>query len=446
MLQFKVKPPRYDDALPLFVECVIELLGETGLEPHAFLRDPDGVLTLIVRAEIGDRERGELGILAKKRLGLYASDPPIAAPSDLFDMRLSDPLYDRLELVQLPDRQYFVRLIERRIIGQDWVRGILPAIPSAPPIAVFASHKGGSGRSTALAVAASEFVAKGKTILAIDLDLEAPGLGGMLLPPDDLPTFGALDYYVENDFGSLDDGFFDDMMSVSPLVGTQGRLVVVPATGRRCRAFPQNVIGKLSRAYLEDRVETGEASDSATFLDQTRSMISDLCKRDRYDAIFLDARAGLNETTAATIQGLGADILFFGIDAPQTWEGYRYFLAHLARFKAQVGSDDWRYRLKMVHAKASADPKAWSKYRDSAFELFAEHLYDEADESCQASDSIFSFDLEDREAPHYAWRILVDSTYYMFDPVSQREQLMEPMYTRTFGDFVTNLAERLKFE
>ena len=37
----------------------------------------------------------------------------------------------------------FVRLIERRLVGQDWVRGIQPTIPDAPPTVVFASHKGG---------------------------------------------------------------------------------------------------------------------------------------------------------------------------------------------------------------------------------------------------------------------------------------------------------------
>ena len=86
-----------------------------------------------------------------------------------------------------------------------------------PAVVVFASQKGGVGRSTALAVAAIEFAHRGKSILAIDLDLEAPGLGGMLLPADELPAFGALDYYVEGGRGPIDEGFFSDMVSISPL-------------------------------------------------------------------------------------------------------------------------------------------------------------------------------------------------------------------------------------
>ncbi len=40
---------RYDNALPLFVEIVGNYLGESGFRRNAFLRDADGVLTLVVR-------------------------------------------------------------------------------------------------------------------------------------------------------------------------------------------------------------------------------------------------------------------------------------------------------------------------------------------------------------------------------------------------------------
>jgi hypothetical protein len=174
-------------------------------------------------------------------------------------------------------------------------------------------------------------------------------------------------------------------------------------------------------------------------------MISNLCHRESYDAVFVDARAGLNETTATTIQGLGADVLFFGVDTPQTWEGYRFFLAHLARFKPAAGGEDWRYRLKMIHAKAPEDPKSWARYRDHAFELFAEHFYDEVNETDRGTEMSFGFDIDDHAAPHYAWRVLNDPTYYAFDPVERREQLTEPIYSRTFGPFIESLAERLGF-
>ncbi len=438
--------PRYDDALPLFVALTAEFLGEAALDIHAFLRDADGTVTLILRTEVDPSSRSHLERAAVERLGGYAAKDPVATPSDLFDPRLENPDRDLFEPVDFGGTKRIVRLVERRIIGQDWLRGIQQPLPRVPSIIVFASHKGGVGRSTALSVASAEFASRGRSILAIDLDLEAPGLGGVFLPTHDLPTFGVLDYYVENSRELIDNSFLRSMLAISPLTNGRGQVTIVPAIGQRCRDFPQNVIGKLARAYLGDVETTGSDGEPLTFLDQTRTMIAALCERDRYDAVFVDARAGLNETTAAAVQGLGADVLFFGVDTPQTWEGYRYFLSHLARFKPQPGGDeDWRYRLKMIHAKASADPKAWAGFRDRAFELYADHLYDEADEAGGEIAAPFSFDLDDREAPHYAWPILMDQTYYEFDPLARREQVMESIYARTFGPFIAGLSERLEF-
>jgi Mrp family chromosome partitioning ATPase len=442
MIGGKPSAIRYDNALPLFVEIVGNHLGEVGYRRNAFLRDADGVLTLVVRDRLKAEVRSRLEAEAKEKLGSYVAASPLATPLELMDPKLADRALDQWELVN----NRFVRLVERRLVGQDWIRGIQPRIPLAPAVVVFASQKGGVGRSTALAVAATEFAYRGKSILAIDLDLEAPGLGGMLLPADELPAFGALDYYVENGRGSIDDAFFNDMISISPLARGTGRVMVVPAAGQRCREFPQNVIGKISRAYLEKIDEASAEPKTLTFLDQTRNMITSLCERDRYDAVFVDARAGLNETTAATIQGLGADILFFGVDTPQTWEGYRFFLAHLARFKPReviADGEDWRYRLKMVHAKAAVDPRSWADYRDNSFGLFSEHLYDELDETQSLKDAAFGFDIDDREAPHYAWPVLMDPTYYHFDPVKYREQLTEAIYMRTFGFLISGLGERV---
>jgi hypothetical protein len=345
-------------------------------------------------------------------------------------------------LVRWKKKERFVRLIERRIIGQDWLRGIQPKIIGVPPVVVFASHKGGVGRSTALAVAAADFASRGKSVLAIDLDLEAPGLGGMFFKNRELPEFGTLDYFVENDRGNVDEDFLKNMSGISSLTEGKGQITLIPGIGRRCREFPQNVIGKLARAYLEDITE----NESKSFLDQTREMITRVSADNRYDMVLIDTRAGLNETTAATIQGLGADVLFFGIDTPQTWEGYRYFLAHLARFKpADASSDsDWRYQIKLVHAKAPPNPEAWARFRDRAFDLFAENFYDTVDEADdEDSEKSFGFDIDDPTAPHYAWPILNDATYFEFDPFARREQLFEPFYSRTFGPFLSRLSDRL---
>ena len=119
------------------------------------------------------------------------------------------------------------------------------------------------------------------------------------------------------------------MIAPSPFSGGKGLIDVVPAVGRSSDSHPANVLAKLARAYLELPQNEGPPK---SFLAQTQELLGQLSTLNQYDAILIDARAGLNESTAASILGLGADILLFGVDTPQTFASYRYLLAHLARF------------------------------------------------------------------------------------------------------------------
>jgi hypothetical protein len=345
-----------------------------------------------------------------------------------------------------------ILLIERRFVGQDWLTPPA-AVPEegAPPIATFWSHKGGVGRTTALAVAAAQMARQGKVILTVDLDLEAPGLGSILLgptglapaplPEDRTPRYGTLDWYVENGLQPLGEDFIDDLIGVSALGASRGRVDVVPALGKMSQVHPANVIAKLARAYVEDPGPAG--SRPKTFLDQTRDLVHKLSRFRAYDAILIDARAGLNESAAAALLGLGADVLLFGLNTPQSMAGFRLLLAYMAGFLPATDiSTDWRLRLKMIHAKASADPDDHRTFRDRSFEIFAEFLYEESSPYEPSIDS-FNFDIDDPDAPHASWRILDDANFRDFDPLAKPELLDETYVTRTFDNFVNGLSGRL---
>jgi len=291
------------------------------------------------------------------------------------------------------------------------------------------------GRSTALAVSAAAFSKAGFNILVVDLDLEAPGLGAMLLA--ELPDYGTLDYFAETSVGNVDDAFIAGLIAVSALA-ENGQIHVAPAVGRMSNGSPQNVLAKISRAYVERVDDDGQ---TVSFLDRTRELIAQLCSINRYDAVFVDARAGLNEATAAAVLGLGAEILLFGADTPQTFAGYRYLLAHLQRFRpGESGDNDWRYRLRMVHARAQASPKSEAIFRTHAFEMFSDTIYDE-EEGIEAE--AFNFDYDDPSAPHYAWPIADDVNYAEFDPLIRGDQLAQHLYDRTFGPFIANLRDKI---
>lgn len=426
----------YDDALPRFAALVVGNLGEAALHEHLFLRDNVGRLTLILRGETKLERHSDaferLTRAVRAELVPYVDAVVVATPEEIFDATLAQR--DAGYWERLPNGSV-VRVVERWLVGQDWQAPPRAAIEGAPPIVVFASHKGGVGRSTALAVAAADFASHGHNVLTIDLDLEAPGLGSMLLPEDRLPGQGAVDFFVENGLCALDDDFFNDLYGISPLTGG-GLVHVIPAVGRRSMTHPQNLIGKLARAYLEDPSPEGPRS----FLSQARDLIAGMTRRHSYDVVLVDSRAGLHETTAAAILGLGADVLLFGIDTPQTFQGYQFLLAHLTRFLPPE-ADDWRWRLRLVHAKAVADARRQRSFNDRAFDLFQEHLYDK--DTGESDKDPFTFGLDDTEAPHYPWRILSDSTFAEFDPLAHPEQLEDAVYARTFGPFVDALRERV---
>jgi hypothetical protein len=430
----------FDEALPLFVGLVRDVLGEDDLLNHFFLRDASGRITFVYTSDLSLANRAAIILGARKILPYVGpDDSAIAAQQELLDPALMERGVGDFEFIEHSAFRGFIRIVERRIVGQDWLQRPREPLENVPPIVVFGSHKGGVGRSTALAVAANAFAQSDHNVLVIDLDLEAPGLSGILLPSADLSRFGTLDYFVESGLREVDDDFLYEMIAVSPLSKGRGRIHVCPALGSVGETNPQNVLGKLSRAYLESADEHGGL---ISFLDRTRTLVQRLSSANRYDVIFIDARAGLNEATAAAFLGLGADVLLFGVNTPQTFSGYRYLLSYLQRFRPPESTeDDWRYRLRLVHAKASPDPKKQESFRTQAFELFADTLYDEEK---QIEETSFNFDYEDSTAPHFAWPILNDSNYAEFIPLDQPDQFSFTTYERTFGPFVAALFDRLK--
>ena len=422
----------FDESLAELVRIVDTVLGPEALDECAILRDATGRLSLVSSQPVSDKKKASLADAARS-LGEYAdSTAMILTPEELGDPKIVED--SRPFVVSVHDRPRLVNIVDQRIAGQDWTARPFPGWRSPEPARfVFWSLKGGVGRTTATSVAAVDLARAGKRVLVLDLDLEAPGLSTMLLRPEELPENGSLDWFVENGLAMLDDRFIDSTVGTSSFSQSGGILDVVPAMGRRSNASPQNVIPKLGRAYIEDVNGVGE---TVGFLAQTRELVEKLLTRGKYDVVLIDARAGLNESTAASFFGLGADIMMFGINTPQTFDGYKYLMAYLRGLPADP-NDDWRLRLKLVHAKA--DLKSRPLFRDRAFALFSEYMYEEESGDGDA----FNFDLDDEDAPHYALVIADDSNYREFDPLSAADQVTERVYGATFGDFLDGLRKRI---
>lgn len=443
---------RFDDSLLILSAVIAAELGESALAGGTVLRDAVGRLAFFADTAIDNATAERISERLRKELGAYARTDRAVAGAD--DYGANSVLQDAsaLQIVCGPHR---IRLVDRRLVGADWLRAPVPAAPP-PPRFVFASLKGGVGRSTALTVVAAHLAAHGQRVLAIDLDMEAPGLGSLLLTRETLPEFGILDALVENNLSGLDETFYADLIGPSALARHGGRIDVIPAFGTRSLKNPSDVLAKIARAYAEDVKPDGTV---ATLLDQVHDVVAHYSDPNRYDIILIDARAGLHETTASAILGLGAEVLLFGLDEPQTFHGYAALLAHLSRFLPQGKAlPEWAERLTMVQGKAPADANVRAGFAQRCQELFGAAGFGgpppaSTDVPLPAgpfNQVPWDDELPDEQVLPDEWSIreplavLNDTRFQLFQPYERRDLLENEIYQTTFGMLIKSIEDALQ--
>jgi hypothetical protein len=442
-------PVRFDESLGVFVSVLIDQFGRETVDAGRLLRDASGRLAFIAAAALPDEVSATAATALMERMPAYCREGRIILDPDRPGVSaLLRAGREHQEEIPALEGGYSVRVLEQRIVGQDWLESPAPAVqPPAPPRFVFASLKGGVGRSTALAVVAADLARRGRKVLVVDLDLEAPGIGAILLAEESIPRFGLLDWYVEGALTGADRTLLLDMIAASDLGAGRGLIDVAPAIGACGLDYPANVLAKIARAYLDQPSDDGRPLG---FLRRTGLLLDTLSGLKSYDAVLIDARAGLNETTAAAILGLGAQVLLFGEDSPQTFAGYRYLLAHLARFPRDE-EDDWLYRLRMIHAKAAKDEGRQQAFRDSVHKLFKNLIYRELPlldlDGVPIPDlTLPELSLDDPQAPHFAWPVLRDSNYFDFNPLAEPSQLTPALYESSYRSLIAGIDELLTEE
>lgn len=447
---------RFDDSLPALVDVIADHCGEGALEKGVVLRDATGRLAFFSADPLSDDEKDAITKALTAALGPYARDDRCVAGPDDFG---ADEILNEEPLLSVAVKERRVRLADRRIVGADWLRTPVEQA-EGPPRFVFASIKGGVGRSTALAVTAAHLAFQGMKVLVLDLDMEAPGLGWMLLDDDTRPEFGVIDALVENGVSGWDNLFLADLVSPSPLADNRGRIDVVPAFGKRSQNNPGEVLAKLSRAYLEDVREEGGAD---TILDQVRELVERLTERERYDAVLIDARAGLHETTAASVLGLGAEVLLFGLNEPQNFYGYAALLSHLARFMPADGAPpEWLSRLTMVQGKAEPEEEDPTPFPEKCRSLFQNagllpppppqpepRLPDGSFSDVPWEDDDTEIDIGDivdesgANAGPSVVTVYENPKYRRFDPFRHPELLQKGVYWDSYEELLTHVMQRL---
>ncbi|WP_395787646.1 KGGVGR-motif variant AAA ATPase [Aquimonas sp.] len=430
----------FDDSLPRMVRLLTEHGGRELTNKCVILRDASGRLSVFIgRSPADATERDVLTAAITDALGCYARQ---GRPVVFEDEPGAAAVLSSEEPLSLEVGGIDCRLLDRRIVGVGWLATPNPEV-SIPPRLVFASLKGGVGRSTALTVTAADLAARGKNVLVVDLDLEAPGLGELLLEEERRPRYGVVDFLVENGIGGVPEGGLSDFVGTSQLTrGGGGRVDVLPALGAVSAQFPENIMAKLARAMIEDV----DASGTVPLERQIATMLDRMTAHEAYDVVLIDSRAGLAELAAPAMLGLGATVLLFGTAQQQTFEGYRALFAALhslaQRDKRRGFSADWRAQLRPVHAKASLSPQVQARFLDEFHDLYSNYLYD-AESDAPADPDALVFLRNDSSGPHWPLVIPFSPVFAEFDPLHVEDQLTAAFYEQTFRPFLNDVCSIL---
>lgn len=237
-------PLRFEEVLTTCLDVLNPGLKGKQVET-TLIRDAFGALSVVLPDEALTDE--EWDILAHRLHEALANYSPghtqvLLRHSDLIDLAdvLESP--DRVRLPDVPNTW----LVDRLQTNQDWLRKPLVEQPPLPTAVAF-SIKGGVGRTTAFALWAWYLARQGKNIVLVDLDLEAPGLAGVLLDEDRTPDYGLVDWLVEALVDPPDESLLKECLAECALSRDEpGRIWVLPAFGKKTRDY----VNKIGRAHV----------------------------------------------------------------------------------------------------------------------------------------------------------------------------------------------------
>ena len=411
---------RIDDALAVL---------EAGALPEAIdriylVRDLLGKLRISVSDQFEENEEIR-STLDRLVYSLSEALGPRGYPADESVLFVGDALLRTLDdtAQEIGSRVF---LVDRLVTGRGWWNvGDTEEDNSCTRVTLY-SVKGGVGRSTTTAVLAWHLARKGERVLAIDLDLESPGLSSAILETERRPKFGLVDWFVEDLVGQ-GDRVIEDMLSAPAWTQTfEGDVRVAPAHGRD----PGEYLAKLGRVYMDnvDEPWTG----------RLERVLANLEASFRPKVVLLESRNGLHDIAAASVTDLNADVLLFATDSESTWTDYSILFRH---WRERNLAERIRERVSIVSALTpiSEREKYISDFRTQAWDLFRDHLYDEMD-LARESVGDFSFDLNEENAPHspmeIAWTLGLSSG-------ASLQTLDEETVISAYGRFLKSFDQRI---
>ena len=199
------------------------------------------------------------------------------------------------------------------------------AVPS-PPVIAFYGFRGGAGRTTALAHVAALLSARQIHVVAIDLDLEAPGLQYVLDCPELEENRGGL--VLLRAAATTDADGLDEALRLAPHIVKSSL-----ALGAPIRVLPA---GRLSEHYLERLDDLGVPLwHVAEGPNPLQAVLQQVKQELQPQVICLDCRTGLNGLSASAVFHVADVVLCFVPVSIQALDGLSVFFKALKAAKLQ---------------------------------------------------------------------------------------------------------------
>ncbi len=164
------------------------------------------------------------------------------------------------------------------------------------------SFKGGMGRSTTLAYLSYFYYLLGKKIVVLDCDFEAPGIASIFFNKDRREQkAGVLDYFI--DLNIQDRPQLNDYFLQSEVSDKSGNLYLFPSG---IDFDIDDYLNKISKIDF----------NSSTYTNSFTKLLNHINELLKPDLIFIDLRAGINESNGLILKNISdTNLLFFNSEA-----------------------------------------------------------------------------------------------------------------------------------
>lgn len=272
---------------------------------------------------------------------------------------------DFLKPIQIEDNLFYV---DRHTQLSNW--DLIDRFESNSHIVCYYSFKGGLGRTTALALTSILLARKGKKVLIMDFDLEAPGLASVFSDQESeiSKMKGVVDYLTDlvslkydRDKLQITDYYY--AINRSDIIGNQGgELLVVPA----------GITESSENLYFSKLSKINPVFSNKQQVFPVDILLKHFEDEIQPDYIFIDARTGLNELGGLFIARYAQTAFLFFFGNQQNMFGLEMLIPKL---KSRSNLD-----FHLVNSPVPKPPLAEEQrkfYLEKSYDLFSDLYYDE---------------------------------------------------------------------